>query len=803
MAIKKSELYSSLWKSCDELRGGMDASLYKDYVLVLLFVKYVSDKVKSDKEFLIDVPDGGSFGDMIKLKGKTHIGEGMNTIISKLAEANDLKGVIDVADFDDNDKLGSGKDMQNRLSNLVAIFENPALDFSKNRAEGDDLLGDAYEYLMRHFATESGKSKGQFYTPAEVSRIMAKVIEIEKAESQGKTVYDPTCGSGSLLLKAAAETKHGITIYGQENDVATRGLAKMNMIMHNNPAADIWRGNTIAEPHFKNPHGGLKTFDYLVANPPFSNKNWSNGIDPENDEYGRFEGFGIPPKKNGDYAFLLHMIKSLKSKGKAAVILPHGVLFRGNAEGEIRKNLIKRGYIKGIIGLPPNLFYGTGIPACIIVIDKEGAENRKGIFMIDASKGFYKDGNKNRLRSRDIHKIVDVFTHQIEQEKYSRMVPHTEICNEKNDYNLNIPRYIDSQQEEDTQDIEAHLKGDIPEADIDALGDYWKVYPSLKGVLFSNSKRKGYTALKIDQDKIKSTIFSNKDFVGYGKKIEAVFDDWEKRNVAFLKKLSIGDKPKDIIFKTSEDLLLSFTKLQLIDHYEIYQHLMNYWAETMQDDIYLIVFNGWKVEINILKNKKGKETGWNCDLIPKDIVIRRYFPERQEEIDHLNSEIEEVSQQKESLEEENGGEDDLFAEGKTDAGNITLGSLKKRIKEIIDDAEFEDELKVLQTYLDLIDKETILKKKIKDAETKLDKDLLKKYNSLSETEIKSLVVDDKWVQSLRNAVESEMERISQKLAGRIKELAERYEIPLPELTKDVEALSKKVDGHLKNMGFQW
>lgn len=802
MAIKKSELYSSLWKSCDELRGGMDASQYKDYVLVLLFVKYVSDKAKSDSEFLIDVPEGGSFKDMIKLKGKAEIGDGMNKIISKLAEANELKGVIDVADFNDSDKLGSGKDMQNRLSNLIAIFENPALDFSKNRVEGDDLLGDAYEYLMRHFATESGKSKGQFYTPAEVSRIMAKVIGIEKAESQAKTVYDPTCGSGSLLLKAAAETKHGITIYGQENDVATRGLAKMNMILHNNPTADIWRGNTISAPHFKNPDGSLKTFDYLVANPPFSSKNWSNGIDAENDEFGRFEGFGIPPKKNGDYAFLLHMIKSLKSTGKAAVILPHGVLFRGNAEGQIRKNIIKRGYLKGIIGLPANLFYGTGIPACIIVIDKENAENRKGIFMIDASKGFYKDGNKNRLRSRDIHKIVDVFNKQLELPKYSRMVPHTEICNEKNDYNLNIPRYIDSQEDEDIQDIEAHLNGDIPEKDVEALEEYWKVYPSLKNELFSNG-RKGYVKIKVEQDKIKSSIFSHHEFIHYSKKIESVFAEWEKRNVKLLKGIKIGDKPKELIFNISEDILNTFAKLDLIDKYEIYQHLMNYWAETMQDDVYMIVFGGWKIEINILKNKKGKETGWDCDLIPKEIVIKRYFSSEEEKIENLKNQLEEAGQNKETLEEENSGEDDLFAEARNDAGKITKNELNRRIKEIKGDSEYEDELKVLQEYLDLIEKESELKKQIKDAEESLGKELLKKYNALTEDEIKVFVVDDKWMTSLRNVVKSEMERISQKLAGRIKELAERYESPLPKLTKEVEELSKNIDVHLKNMGFEW
>jgi type I restriction enzyme M protein len=273
MAIKKSELYSSLWKGCDELRGGMDASQYKDYVLVLLFIKYVSDKYAGQPNALIEVPAGSSFTDMVALKGDKEIGDKINKhIIAKIAAANDLKGVIDVADFNDPDKLGKGKEMQDRLSNLVAIFDNPALDFRKNRADGDDLLGDAYEYLMRHFATESGKSKGQFYTPAEVSRIMAKVIGINKATSQSQTIYDPTCGSGSLLLKAADESETGVTIYGQEMDNATAALAKMNMILHNNPTAEIWQDNSLSSPHFKHSNGNLKTFDFVVANPPFSNK---------------------------------------------------------------------------------------------------------------------------------------------------------------------------------------------------------------------------------------------------------------------------------------------------------------------------------------------------------------------------------------------------------------------------------------------------------------------------------------------------------------------------------------------------
>jgi type I restriction enzyme M protein len=482
LALKKSQLYSSLWQSCDELRGGMDASQYKDYILTLLFMKYVSDKYAGKSDAIIEVPKGGGFADIAKLKGDKEIGDKINKIIGKLAEANDLKGVIDEADFNDETKLGAGKEMQDRLSKLVAIFDG--LDFQANRAEGDDLLGDAYEYLMRHFATESGKSKGQFYTPAEVSRILAKVVGITAKTRQDQTIYDPTCGSGSLLVKAADEAgSGGMTIYGQENDNATWALARMNMILHSHPTADLWRGNTLASPHFKESNGSLKKFDFAVANPPFSQKNWTTGFDPEHDEFTRFE-YGVPPAKNGDYAFLLHVIASLKSKGKAAVILPHGVLFRGNKEADIRRNLITRGLIKGIIGLPANLFYGTGIPACIVVIDKENAQARAGIFMVDASKGFQKDGNKNRLRAQDIHKIVDVFTRQIELPRYSRMVPVNEIADPANDYNLNIPRYIDSSEPEDLHDLEAHLRGGIPNRDIDDLSEYWDVFPTLRKALF-------------------------------------------------------------------------------------------------------------------------------------------------------------------------------------------------------------------------------------------------------------------------------------------------------------------------------
>ncbi len=791
MAIKKSELYSSLWKSCDKLRGGMDASQYKDYILVLLFVKYVSDKYAGEKYASIEIPKGGSFHDMVALKGKKDIGEGIDKIIAALAEANGLKGVIDVASFNNSDKLGKGKEMVDKLSELVGIFQDESLDFSKNKADGDDILGDAYEYLMRHFATESGKSKGQFYTPAEVSRVIAKVIGISQAKSQDQTVYDPTCGSGSLLLKAADETPQGITIYGQEKDLATTALAKMNMILHGNETAalDIQQGNTLSDPLHTNADGTLKTFDFAVANPPFSDKAWSTGFDPANDLYERFMSYGIPPAKNGDYAFLLHLIRSLKSAGKGAIILPHGVLFRGNAEADIRKNIIRRGFIKGIIGLPANLFYGTGIPACIIIVDKENADSRKGIFMIDAGKGFVKDGNKNRLREQDIHKIVDVFNKQAEVPKYSRMVTVEEI--ERNEYNLNIPRYIDSQEAEDIQDIEAHLLGDIPEQDIDDLENYWQVCPTLKDALFTKSQREGYLKLKIPQDEIKHTIFSHPEFVSYIHEADVVFSEWQKVNEPILKRAGIDTKPKVVIHNLSEGILQSFADINLVDKYDVYQHLMTYWIETMQDDAHLIAADGWKAELSPVKGKKNE---WDSDLLPKQLVIDRYFAAEQNAIEQLESDRDAKSLRMEEMEEV-----------KTDKGKISKGNVQKRIKEIKGDidADAAEELGVLEAYLKLMGEEANANKKIKDAGKALDKQVMDRYKVLTEDEVKIMVVADKWMAAISQDVKTEMERISQRLARRIKELAERYATPMPAMNAHVDELEMKVNGHLEKMGFEW
>lgn len=810
MALKKSDLYGSLWKSCDELRGGMDASQYKDYILTLLFVKYVSDKAKADPSSLIYVPEGGSFDDLISFKGDKEIGDKINKAIGKLAEANDLQKVIDLADFNDEEKLGKGKEMQDRLTKLVAIFQD--LDFRGSRTEGDDLLGDAYEYLMRHFATESGKSKGQFYTPAEVSRVMAKLIGITPDTPVSATVYDPTCGSGSLLLKVADESPRGMTIYGQEKDNATWALAKMNMILHDNAIADIRKGDTITSPQFlKNDR--LETFDFLVANPPFSTKSWSNGLEKD---YGRFE-FGMPPAKNGDYAFLLHMLKSLKSTGRAAVILPHGVLFRGNVEAQIRKEIVRRGYIKGIIGLPPNLFYGTGIPACILVLDKKDAAQREGIFMIDASKGFMKDGNKNRLRPRDMHKIIDVFTKQSEVSGYSRMVPLSEIANSANDYNLNIPRYIDSSEPEDIQDLRAHLHGGIPERDIDALADYWEAFPTLRQKLFQ-PLRDGYLELAVDPSAIQPTIMNAEEYLAFSSETADVVSQWWQSHHDELNAIDSSTRPVDLSESLSESLLALFRTRPLVDEYAVYEQLMSYWNETMHDDVALIMSEGWEGAARPRKtledkDRKISETSdlvigsgrsavkYKMDLIPPHLVVAKYSPELQKQLDELNAQLEVATQAVEEFIEENSGEEGLLSSA-MEEDKLTKTLAVARLREAKREDSDPDEIETLIAVITLYEKEAAAKKAARQATAALNQMTLAQYGKLNESDAKLLVIDDKWRANIASRVSDEVNALTLALAARIHDLGERYAETLSDLDNKTVALGAKVARHLTAMGIQ-
>jgi type I restriction enzyme M protein len=411
-----------------------------------------------------------------------------------------------------------------------------------------------------------------------------------------------------------------------------------------------------------------------------------------------------------------------------------------------------------------------------------------------------KDGPKNRLRSQDIHRIVDTFWKGNDIPGYARMVPFEEI--EKNEFNLNLPRYIDSQKEEDRQDIEGHLRGGIPAADIDALQPYWDVYPTMKQVLLREC-RPGYFELKIDKSDVRPTIFEHPEFVAFREKMRAHYDQWRERTASYLKGLDAGCDPKQVIFDISEDLLAHYTGKPLVDKYDIYQHLMDYWSETMQDDCYLLAADGWKAEtyriIEEGKNGKQKDKGWACDLVPKEYVVARFFAGEQAQIDQLTAELETVEAEKTELEEEQGGEDGAFA----DLEKVNKGNVNVRLKEIKGDADAAEEEAALKAWLKLTNTESDLKKRIKETESALDKAAYAKFPELTVEEIKALTVDDKWLSAVQAMIEDEMDRISHALAERVLVLAERYEFRLPEITERVANLETKVNQHLERMGFAW
>ncbi len=802
MAIKKSQLYSALWDGCDELRGGMDASQYKDYVLVVLFVKYISDKAKKDTDMLISVPEGCSFDDMVALKGKTNIGEEMNKIMEKLAEANGLTGVITNADFSDENKLGKGKDLVETVSKLIAVFQREELDFSNNRAADDDLIGDAYEYLMKNFASESGKSKGQFYTPAEVSRIMAKVIGIGKDERQMISIYDPTCGSGSLLLRAKAEAKHNVSIDGQEKDLATIGMAKMSMIIHGVDDAELRHGDTLNDPLHKENDTTLQTFDYVVANPPFSMKGWRKSA-KEQDIFGRWgfgEGFApVPPPGCGDYAFLLHIVKSLKTSGHAACILPHGVLFRGGAEAEIRKFLVKKRWISGIIGLPANLFYGTGIPACIIIIDKEHAAGSKGIFMIDAKDGYQKDGAKNRLREQDLKLIVDTWEAHENVPHYAKFVPFSEI--EKNDFNLNIPRYAMSEDKEILQDIYAHIHGGLPAHDVEEVfASFWEACPSLKDAIF-HKESNGYYSLVPSADAISEAVSADVSYQNQNALYAQVIDGWCKDvKPDMMESVKEECEPKSLVERWSRMLLdAARANLRLVDPYNVYEILMNYWADAMQDDCYMVSRDGWKVSLRETKKKSTFED-LECDLLPVSIVVRKFYDKDATEIAAKRAKLDEINAVLESIPEEN---PDAFDEGLYEMlEKVNEANVKKVVaaqKKGTVDAD-KTTVKVWADYLEKCTQKKEISKVVSSLVDGLTAKVRAKYDALAADEIRSLVIIDKWLNEFRGRSEAEIKRVCESISSSVAVLNERYAKPLPSINADIESFSSEVEGYLKAMG---
>lgn len=708
--MKKSELYSLLWEACNKLRGGVEPARYKDYVLVLLFFKYVSDRYKGQPFAEFTISKGASFEDLISAKGKSDVGERVDKIIQKFLEDNRLQGSLPDVSFNNPDELGSGKELVDKVSGLIGVFQNPAIDFKNNRASGDDIIGDAYEYFMMKFAQESGKSKGQFYTPSEVSRIIARLIgigNIRQMPTKRWTLYDPAAGSGSLLIRAADEApvdENGdsiVTIFGQEKDHATAGLAKMNLILHQKGTGEIKRGNTLVDPAFTDDFGELKKFDFIVMNPPFSDKSWSDGIKTSEDKYKRFDGYGIPPEKNGDYAWFLHVLKSLDSSGKAGIIMPHGVLFRGNAEETIRIEVLKKRYIKGIVSLPANLFYGTGIPACIVIIDKEDAENREGIFLIDASRGFKKDGNKNRLREQDIEKIVQTFINGYIIKGYSCFIKYKDIL-EQNAGNLNVPRYIQKINDTLPQNIAAHLKGGIPGKDIESLKRLWDISSALKQKIFTciDETHDVYN-LALPSDEIEGVIGQDANILAEKQEeTNAIFAQWRDSVKDILLGIEPETNPKEMIRTIAGMLLKAYESARLLDNYDVYDCLLNFWNARLQDDVYVIKASGYEIgkeiEYEYMQKKAKDENGESISvddiskvksfegaLIPREIIEEVYFAEELSAINALMEQSTLLEAELDEMREEESDDEGLLKEVLNDKGDsIPKANLIKRLKEL-------------------------------------------------------------------------------------------------------------------------
>ncbi len=604
----------------------------------------------------------------------------------------------------------------------------------------------------------------------------------------------------------------GLSIYGQEKDISTTALCKMNMILHNSTDADIAKGgfSTLSNPLFIE-NGMLKTFDYVVANPPFSLKNWTDGlsIDPKskqviNDHFNRFED-GTPPEKNGDFAFLLHIIKSLKNTGKGAVILPHGVLFRGNAEAQIRKNLLLKGYIKGVIGLAPNLFYGTSIPACVIVLDKENAHARKGVFMIDASKDFKKDGNKNRLRDQDVQKMIDTFNAYKEIPYYSKMVSLEEIS--ANDYNLNIARYIATKQESE-KDLFALINSPsyLPQNEIEIYDPYFRVFKELKNTLFKKSDKEGYYALKTECENIKELIIQSSEYQTFHASVLNAFDRLNLFET--FEHLKPGFNPKTLIESVCSKVLYEFEKIEILDKYGVYQLFKDYYNEVLQDDWFLLSFNDFLSakelrKLNPLKDKNKKanyleepdfiiqKTYYKSDLIPKNLIKQRFFEKETKELEELENTLNEKKALLDEFIEEHSSEEGLFYELK-----VNESVLKKELKNATD---LEDE-EILKTALEWLEaKNKALKMKNKAYE-ELELKAFHQYKNLEINEIKDLIIQDKWLNSLKNALENKIQKRINAFISTLNEIISSYSNSLLELDKEVKESESKVLEHLKDLG---
>lgn len=870
MAIKKSEIYSTLTKCANKLRSnsGIGAESFKNYVLIILFIKYISDKVKSGDNTVLEIPEGCYFEDIVGLKGKKTIGDSLNKIIEKISAANGLQDIINLSDHDFCDKkLGNAEDSSKLISELIAAFQDDGLDFSHNRAADDDLIGDAYEYLMRNFASLAGKDKGQFYTPTEISRLMALLIGIDQDDRPMVSAYDPTCGSGSLLLRVRAAAKHNVSLDGQDIDPANIELSYMNMVIHGCETPNILQGDTLNSPkHVVN--GKLQTYDYVVSNPKFSLHNWMLTA-KENDEWGRWNpDMGVPPQQYGDFAFLLHCVKSMKPGGKCAIILPNGVLTRGGDEERLRKWLIEQRLLSGIIAFPANAFYGTSIAGNVLVLENHRVQD--GVFFIDASELGYKDADsKIRLREQDIKRVIDVWKRRKDEPHFAHLStfkttqqegedsPMYEI--ERNGFNLNMSRYVVPRDKEIHQNIDGHLHGGIPVFDIDRLQKYWDICPSLRTALFVPF-REGFFSLAIEKQKVSETISNEKSFKAQRDMFNSTIQEWCDQTKPLMQAVGKDSKPKEVIALWGQSILDTFLKdSSLVDAYDVYDQLLGYYNDILQDDLFMISRDGWMPRLIVPTKKSPKWTDLSCDLLPVDLAVKVFLNDLKQEFDEKTATLADIQEKQQTMiDEDEGYLDDAIFYGKlneknirtklercnahrlTDDEKVFLESLtpyleknnkankekiaelrklcdylfeegqsitKKVVQKLLDNSERWEYSTVEQRnlwaqYLDLLESEKTVKTEIKVLDAKLYKEIVRVYSELTEDDARNVIVNDKWLADISLRISDEMQTAMHRIVTEVNDMHSRYEFTLGELSQSFAAKEALVFNHLKEMGFE-
>ena len=838
--MNKQQLAAKIWESANQMRSKIEANEYKDYILGFIFYKYLSDKEEQDlynrgydadniKEYVNEEADD-SYSSMSSLKqdlgyfiaykdlfstwinmgsdfSVDNVRTGLSSFSRNISPSHKklFEGVFTTLETGLS-KLGADTKSQTKaVSDLIQLIN----EIPMNGKQDYDVLGFIYEYLISNFAANAGKKAGEFYTPHEVSLLMSEIIAEHLKGRDTIKIYDPTSGSGSLLInigKTAAkymDDANRIQYYAQELKSNTYNLTRMNLVMRGILPANILtrNGDTLEEdwPYFdeSDPHSTYEPLyvDAVVSNPPYSQRWDSTGKDSDP----RYVRYGIAPKSKADYAFLLHDLYHLKPDGIMTIVLPHGVLFRGGEEGNIRKNLIEQNNIDAIIGLPANIFFGTGIPTIVMVL-RQKRENTD-VLIIDASKGFTKEGKNNKLRACDIRKIVDTIKSRRDIEKYSKVVSLEDI--RANDYNLNIPRYVDSSEAAESYDIYASMFGGIPATELGKFDKYWEVFPSLKGELFT-----GEDYLSLKSENIRETIKNNKDVLQFKKNHMLRFGDLG----AYLDSILIANATTINIPKTQEiianNIFMRFVDITLIDPYGAYEIFEDKFTE-ISGDLELIQTEGIKavtqVDPNmVIKKKNGKDVevqeGWKGHILPFDLVQEICLSERKRDLKEKQEKLAEIpSSYEEILESLSEDDKEIITEALNDTNDaFVFKNIKSVVKSLKADGESKELIESLEKVEKLNKEEKKLKAEIKQGEDELHLETKAKIESLSEEEVNNLL-HKKWSSPIYNGILGLSDDMLKAFTKDVEALSTKYAVTMDDLEKEIKETEKSLASMLSEL----